>query len=157
MPLIIKVPLSVMAGIFPKKTSFSDRRPVFLFKRVALTLRGFSSFVKRLTASDVDVHIDLSNVVKGINSFLISAEDITVPVGAAVIQVSPSQVEVSLDTTVRRIVPVEPIIQGKPADGYVLSDVTVEPNVINIVGAQTFDLFLRLAADPVAFRGFYRA
>jgi YbbR domain-containing protein len=102
-----------------------------------VTLRGFSSFVKRLTPSDIDVHIDLSNVVKGTNSFIIAPDDITVPVGATVIQISPSTVEVLLDMTVYRTVAIEPIIRGDPADGYVLEEVTVEPKSLKIAGAQS--------------------
>lgn len=105
--------------------------------QVEVTLRGFSSFVKRLTSSDIDVYIDLSNVVQGANSFVLSPEEIVVPVGATVIQVSPSNIEISLDATVRKTVTVEPVVRGKPADGYVLGEVTVEPETIKLAGAQT--------------------
>lgn len=115
----------------------TDLEIIDSIREVDVTLRGFSSFVKRLTSSDVDVHTDLSNVVEGTNSFLISPDDITVPVGAAVIQVSPSHVEVSLDAIIIRLVPVEPITRGSPADGYVLDNVRAEPNIISVAGAQS--------------------
>ena len=105
--------------------------------QVEVTLRGFSSFVKRLTPSDIDVYIDLSNVVQGANSFVLSPEEIGVPVGATVIQVSPSNIEISLDATVRKTLIVEPVVRGTPADGYELGEVTVEPETIKLAGAQT--------------------
>ena len=105
--------------------------------QVEITLRGFSSFVKRLTPGDIDVHIDLSNVVQGANSFILSPEEIVVPIGATVIQVSPSNIEVALDATVRKTVTVEPVLRGQPADGYILDKVTVEPETIKLAGAQT--------------------
>lgn len=105
--------------------------------QVEVTLRGFSSFVKRLTPGDIDVHIDLSNVVVGTNSFLLDADQITVPVGAAVIQVSPSQVEVTLDMTVSKSVPVVAMTRGTPADGYVIGEIAVEPATIKLTGAQS--------------------
>ena len=83
--------------------------------QVEVTLRGFSSFVKRFTPSDIDVYIDLSNVVQGANSFVLSPDEIDVPVGATVIQVSPSNIEISLDATVRKTVTVEPVVRGTPA------------------------------------------
>ena len=104
---------------------------------VEVTLRGFSTFLRSLTPRDVDVHVDLQGVVKGTNAFVLSPDDITVPVGAAVVQISPSNIIVSLDTTVNQLVPVEPITRGKPADGFTLGDVTVAPNTIGITGVQT--------------------
>lgn len=105
--------------------------------QVEITLRGFSSFVKRLTPGDIDVHIDLSNVVQGVNSFILSPEEIIVPIGATVIQVSPSNIEISLDATVRKTVTVEPVLRGQPDDGYVLGEVLVQPETIKLSGAQT--------------------
>ncbi len=105
--------------------------------QVEVTLRGFSSFVKRLTPTDIDVHIDLSNVVQGTNSFAITPDDIIVPVGATIIQVSPSNVDVALDATVHKSVLVEPAIRGVPASGYILGEVIVEPKRVTISGAQS--------------------
>ncbi|MDY0095741.1 MAG: CdaR family protein [Candidatus Vecturithrix sp.] len=105
--------------------------------QVEITLRGFSSFVKRLTPGDIDVYIDLSNVVQGTNSFILSPEEIVVPIGATVIQVSPSNIEVFLDATVRKTLTVEPVLRGQPADGYILGEMTVIPETIKVAGAQT--------------------
>ena len=104
---------------------------------VEMTIRGFSSSIKRLTSRDFDVHIDLSNVVKGSNSFTISPEDIAGPVGSTVIQVSPSTVEVLLDATILKVLPVEPIIRGRPANGYVLGQVVSVPKTVKVTGAQS--------------------
>ncbi len=105
--------------------------------QVEITLRGFSSFVKRLTPRDIDVYIDLSNVVQGTNSFILSPEEIVVPIGATVIQVSPSNLEVFLDATVRKTLTVDPVLRGQPADGYILGKMTAIPETIKVAGAQT--------------------
>lgn len=104
--------------------------------QVQVTLRGFSSFVKRLTPADIEVYVDLSNVARGINSFVLSADEIRVPVGAIVTQVSPSQLEVFLDATTTKPIPVEAATRGKPADGYVVSSISIKPNVVSVIGAQ---------------------
>lgn len=114
----------------------TDLEIVKRISQVEVTLRGFSSFVKRLTPADIEVYVDLSNVVRGINSFVLSADEIRVPVGAVVTQVSPSQLEVFLDATITRTMPVEAATRGKPADGYVVSSISVKPNVLSVVGAE---------------------
>lgn len=105
--------------------------------QVEVAVRGFSSVVKPLTPADIDVHIDLSNVIEGTNTFALSPDEILVPVGTTVIQVSPSQVDILLDATGSKIVPVKPIIRGSPVEGYILGDVTSEPKVVTITGART--------------------
>lgn len=114
----------------------TDLEIVKSISQVQVTLRGFSSFVKRLTAADIEVYVDLSNVARGINSFVLSADEIRVPVGATVTQVSPSQLEVLLDTTTTKPIPVEAATRGKPADGYVVSSISIKPNVVSVIGAQ---------------------
>jgi len=118
--------------------------------QVEVALRGFSSFVKRLTPTDIDVHIDLSNVVKGTNAFAISLDDIAVPIGATVIQVSPSTVDVLLDATLSKLVPVDPNIRGVPASGYILGKVSVEPKNITITGIQSIvKTISKVETEPV--------
>ncbi|GAK49329.1 hypothetical protein U14_00551 [Candidatus Moduliflexus flocculans] len=115
----------------------TDLEIVKSISQVEVTLRGFSSFVKRLTPADIEVYVDLSNVVRGINSFVLSADEIRVPVGATVTQVSPSQLDVFLDATTTRSVPVETLTRGKPVDGYVVSDISVKPNAVLVTGAES--------------------
>ena len=114
----------------------TDLEIVKSISQVEVTVRGFSSFVKRLTPADIEVYVDLSNVARGINSFVLSADEIRVPVGATVTQVSPSQLEVFLDTTTTKPIPVEAATRGKPADGYVVSSISIKPNVVSVIGAQ---------------------
>ncbi len=117
---------------------------------VEVTLRGFSTFLRLLTPRDVGVYIDLQGVVKGVNSFVLSPEDITLPVGATVVRISPSRITVSLDSTVNQLVSVEPITRGKPADGYVLGDITVKPNTIGISGAHTIvKNYVKVETEPI--------
>ncbi len=115
----------------------TDMEIIESIRDVEVTLRGFSTFLRPLTPRDVDVYVDLQGVVKGVNSFVLSPEDITVPVGTTVVQISPSHITVSLDSTVKQLVPVEPVTRGTPADGYILGGVTVKPNTVGIAGAQT--------------------
>jgi YbbR domain-containing protein len=104
--------------------------------QVEVALRGFSSAVKQLTPGDIDVHIDLSNVKEGTNIFALSPDEILVPVGTTVIQVSPSEVNISLDTTNNKAVSVKPITRGVPVEGYILGEVSCEPDTVTITGAQ---------------------
>ena len=45
----------------------TDLEVVESLSQVEVTLRGASSFVKRLTPGDIEVYVDLNNVARGIN------------------------------------------------------------------------------------------
>ena len=104
--------------------------------QVEVTVRGFSSVVKRLSPGDIDVHLDLTNVVEGTHSFALSPEEILGPVGTNVVQISPSHVEIVLDITTSKTVSVNPITRGTPVDGYVVGKVTADPKMVMIMGAR---------------------
>lgn len=104
--------------------------------QVEVAVRGFSSVVKTLTPGDIDVHIDLSTIVEGATSFALVPDEIVVPVGATVIQVSPSQIELVLDAKGEKTVPIKPIPRGTSAEGYTVGKLTAEPKLVTITGAR---------------------
>jgi YbbR domain-containing protein len=104
--------------------------------QVEVAIRGFSSVVKQITPTDIDVYVDLSNVVEGPNSFALFADDIVVPLGAKVIQLSPSQIELQLDATADKTVAVKPMVRGTPKEGYSLGKYIAEPKVVTVTGAR---------------------
>ena len=104
--------------------------------QVEVTVRGFSSVVKRLTQGDLDVHLDLTNVVEGAHSFALSPEEVLGPVGTNVVQISPAHVEILLDATMSKTVTVNPITRGTPVEGYVVGKITADPKVVTISGAR---------------------
>ncbi len=104
--------------------------------QVEIAIRGFSSVVKQITPTDLDVYVDLSNVVEGPNSFSLFADDIVVPLGTKAFQISPSQIELQLDATSDKTIAVKPMVRGTPKEGYSLGKYTAEPKVITITGAR---------------------
>jgi YbbR domain-containing protein len=51
-------------------------------------------------------------------------------------QISPSSVKVDLDHVIEKMVHVKPVVQGKPASGYRVAKITVNPPYINLQGAR---------------------
>lgn len=118
---------------------------------VEMTIRGFASIVKQLTPGDINVHLDLTNVVEGTTSFALAPEEMLAPVGSTVIQVSPAHIEIALETTVAKKVPVNPIVRGSPIEGYQVGKVTADPNILEIVGARSvLYAIAKIETEPVA-------
>ncbi len=100
---------------------------------VEVHLRGRSS---QLTGDqgEVIVYIDLTDTRPGSRLFHLRTDQVTTPFGVEVTQVFPSTVMLTLETTGRRKVAVAPTVEGTPAKGFVVREVTVEPAEVDVVG-----------------------
>jgi YbbR domain-containing protein len=101
---------------------------------VDLRVRGPSGALGRLQPGDVVAVIDLRGARPGQRLFHLLTDEVQVPFGIEVAQVSPSTVPVTFEPSGRRVVPVTPAIEGEPAVGYVAGEVTVDPARVEVVG-----------------------
>lgn len=142
--LRLTVPLELRN--LPERLEISDQSTT----QVEVAVRGYSSVLKKLTPGDIDVHIDLSTVVEGPSVFSFSPEDIVVPLGVSVLQVSPSQVDLFLDATGEKTVPIKPVTRGTLVAGYTLDKVSAEPKMVTITGARRLlNTITQAETDPV--------
>jgi YbbR domain-containing protein len=81
------------------------------------------------------VVVDLRNAGPGVTTHRISEDDIPAPGGMVVVQVRPSQIELNLDRQVERQVEVQADLGNeKPAFGYEVVDVDIEPSRVRVIG-----------------------
>lgn len=80
------------------------------------------------------ITLDLSRVRPGAATFRISADLLSLPRGVKVERISPSQVNLEIAAIIRRTVPVQPTLVGKPPPGFTVKEVAVVPNSVDIVG-----------------------
>jgi YbbR domain-containing protein len=67
----------------------------------------------------------------------IDEDAIKVPAGVRVSSIVPSEVHVEFEPRVTRDVPVQPILEGQPADGYRVAKVIAEPAHVRVDGAKS--------------------
>jgi YbbR domain-containing protein len=80
------------------------------------------------------ITLDLSRVRPGSATFRVSADLLSLPRGVKVERISPSQVNLEIAAIIRRTVPVQPNLVGKPPPGFTVKEVAVVPNSVDIVG-----------------------
>lgn len=105
---------------------------------IQLELRGPSAVVSRENLQTVKILLDLSNVKgPGEQAYAISAEDITLPTGVALMSAVPSRLFLDFDRRTRKNVAVKPEIKGQPAPGYRLVNAWTEPNTVAVSGPES--------------------
>lgn len=105
--------------------------------QVHLQLNGSAALIKSLRSEQVSVQVDLSRSATGINKLPITQSQIRLPPGVFLSKVDPELVEVTLDAPETRELPVQVDWTGHLEDGLVLTQVTVKPEKVKILGGRT--------------------
>ena len=103
------------------------------FTEAQIRVRGPERLLNRLRATDVSAHVDLSTVVPGTRTFDLSS-NVSVPYGLDVVQVNPTQFQLSFDDRMVRTVDVHPRVTGNFAQGMRVARITAEPPSVVITG-----------------------
>ena len=127
-----RVPISISYSNMPaalEMTSDQDDASVLV--------RGDDRTVNLLAPGELRVIVDLRDAHSGANLIALRADEVVAPSAIEVLQVEPSSVTVTLERSVRKQAAVRPTLEGRPAAGFVVSDVTVEPKTVTVVGPES--------------------
>jgi YbbR domain-containing protein len=103
---------------------------------VEVRLRGSSGALSRMGAGDMSAVIDLSTARPGRRLFHITQSQVNVPYGINIVQVGPSTLTMEFELSGIRRVKVEPDIDGHPADGYEVTSVRSDPEMVEVAGPE---------------------
>jgi YbbR domain-containing protein len=99
---------------------------------IDLRLRGPRSLLSQLTSKKLK--LDLSEVRPGMASFRITADMLNLPRRVRLVRINPAQVNLSIAQIIKRIVPVQLELTGKPPRGYFVKETEVNPDKIEVTG-----------------------
>ncbi len=150
---IISLILAIILWLFVKSTSESEVGLVvpLEFFRVpsnlivtqvstdAINVRIAGPFyqLERFPTKEGKARIDLSGARPGTNTFDILTDNFTIPKALKIAQISPSSVKVEIDRVMDKAVHVKSAVKGKPAAGYRVTKIAVDPPYINLQGARS--------------------
>jgi YbbR domain-containing protein len=118
---------------------------------VEVRLRGSSGALSRMAAGDMSAVIDLATARPGRRLFHITQNQVNVPYGIDIVQVGPSTLTMEFEMSAIRQVKVEPDIDGRPAAGYEVTQVTSDPETVEVAGPESALKRLQAAiTEPVS-------
>lgn len=117
-------------------------------------VRGPERLVRSLRSDQIHVEVDLSNAKPGERTFNLTAQQIREPRDVAVVQVVPSQFQLSFDERAGREIQVHPRVTGQFAPGLHIARVIAHPDHITIAGprARVEDIDFAMT-DPIDASG----
>ena len=108
-----------------------------LLAAVNVRLRGPRDLVQGLTANQLAVKADLINKTAGERVLQLKPSDVQKPEKVEVRRIDPQTIELNLELTKRKIVPIEAQFVGAVADGYEHFDTRLEPASVEIEGPES--------------------
>lgn len=106
--------------------------------RLFLKLRGPTSRLQPEDLRSVALFLDLASVnAPGDQTITITDRELGLPPGVALQRAVPSQVRVTLDRRIEKLVPVEVQYSGPPPSGYRVASQRVFPERVRVIGPET--------------------
>ena len=104
---------------------------------VDVRVRGSSGALGRLTPGELVAILDLRQAKAGQRLFHMTGSDVRAPFGVDVVLVTPSSLAITFEPSASKQVTVSPIVEGEPAAGFEVRQVTAEPAVVVVSGPTT--------------------
>jgi hypothetical protein len=121
---------------------------------VDVRVRGASGTLSRVGTGDVIAVLDLRGARAGRRLFPLTPEQMRVPFGVEVVQITPSAVAMAFEPSASREVPIVPAVDGKPAPGYVIGTMSAEPRTVEVIGPESaVKRATEVLAEPVSVTG----
>jgi YbbR domain-containing protein len=101
---------------------------------VEVRLRASPGMIQRIVPGEVSAQINLGGVGEGEHIVHLTEEAIRVPFGVKVVKMSPAVLTFRLEKTLEKVVPVQPRLLGRPAEGFEVAEVVSDPASVKIAG-----------------------
>ena len=128
---VLRVPLELQR--FPAGLELQTEAP----SNVDVRVRGGSGTLSRLSPADIVAVVDLNGARAGQRLFHVTPNQVRVPFGVEIVQISPSTVALMFENSATKPVRVVPAYDGKPAPGFIVGKVTSLPETVEIVGPES--------------------
>jgi YbbR domain-containing protein len=121
---------------------------------VDVRVRGASGTLGRVSPGDIVAVLDLRAARAGRRLFHLTPEQVRVPFGVEVVQVTPPSVALLFEHSATRLVPVVPTVDGKPAPGYVVGKASADPATVEVIGPESsIEGVTEALTEPVSVAG----
>jgi YbbR domain-containing protein len=112
---------------------------------VRVGIRGAWARLSHLDEREIEpIVVDLSKLSEPLVYF--HEEMVRLPAGLRAVSIAPAEVRLQYESRVEKSVPVVPVVEGQPAEGYRVNRVVAQPQEVRIEGARSAVLALKSVA-----------
>lgn len=104
---------------------------------VNIRVLGSRAAIRNINVSEMEYVVEVSGGQPGPAVYEVDVSRLDVPRGSRIVSRSPSLVEVRFERRGRKSVRIRADLEGEPAEGYVVTEVVVDPPRVWLVGARS--------------------
>jgi len=104
---------------------------------VNVRLRGRITQIRSISSQDLEAILDLSGAEPGEFDLAITPQSINTPPDIEIVSIDPARISVKLERRQQRIVPIRPYPVGSVPDGYMVAEITVNPENALVSGPES--------------------
>jgi YbbR domain-containing protein len=104
---------------------------------IDVTVRAPNRLLGQIGPSGLVARIDLERATIHQQEYPLNTSMIAVPSGAKVVKISPSKVTIKLERTAEATIEVHATLRGKPARGFRVSRIEIEPSGVVVQGPES--------------------
>jgi YbbR domain-containing protein len=105
-------------------------------KEIEVAISGPRRLIQEMRRQNISLPIDLGKAEPGAMVIKNEAESIPLPRGITVQRVQPANITLMVDRLARKDLTITPVTKGKPAAGFILDRLTLNPAQITVTGPQ---------------------
>mgnify|MGYP001377395066 CR=1 FL=1 len=121
---------------------------------VEVRLRASPGMIQRIVPGEVSAQVNLVGFGEGEHIVHLTEDSIRMPFGVKVVKISPAVLTFRLERTLRKVVPVQPRLLGRPAEGFEVAEVTSQPAEVRLEGPTSrVDEVESAFTEPVSVEG----
>src|SRR5712692_1711845 len=127
----LRVPLELQQ--FPSGLELQGEPP----STVDVRVRGSSGALARVSPGDIVAVLDLRGAHTGGRLFHLTSDQVRAPFGVEVVQITPATIAMIFENSKTGHVPIRPKVDGKPAPGYLIGKISVDPDSAEVAGPES--------------------
>jgi YbbR domain-containing protein len=95
---------------------------------------GPRSIINNLSHTRLTEALDLAHYKSGCHTFYLGPNSFAFPRGVQVIRIQPNPINLTLATTITQTLPIKPVIENNPPEGYQVVSVHIRPAQVTVKG-----------------------
>jgi YbbR domain-containing protein len=95
---------------------------------------GPRSIINNLSQTRLTEALDLANYKSGRHTFYLGPNSFSFPRGVQVIRIQPNPINLTLAATITQTLPIKPVIENNPPEGYQVVSVQTRPSQVTVKG-----------------------
>lgn len=125
------------------------------FTGIEVHVRGPKSIIRTLSEQKIHYLIDLSGVNIGVNVIPIHQAQIPLPDKISILKINPDSIIVKVENEIKKKLPVNISLTGKPAKGFVVAGAKADPMSVILRGSQdTLGRMEKVSTKPINIKGY---